>query len=854
LGDRTKVRARLRLPLTVFALAALGILVAGLFLHRSMRDGARRRGAAEIDSVAALKAAAISAWRADAEKDAEFIATYPFVAEVASRGGDGLDPQLLGHAGPVLEHFASRHEYDRLAVLAPDGHPIVERIRLGGVSIPYDALLVGRALASSRPESALTANPDEGSPRLDIALAVRNASGTPLALVYSRQDAGPYLASVMGTWPVPSASAETVVVRPDGDAALFVTDPRYLKGWALRMRIPLSDIGRGVVRAARGEEGAFPAVDYRGTPLLIAARRIPGSDWSVATRMDLAEIEAPILRPALSIAALLVALLGACASALAFWWRYEVRQHRELADARDALAESEERFRLALAGSHYVWDWDLAAGRLSTDAQWAAEMGIPRPVVVGSLAEILASIVHADDLPEVKAQLEAHCTGDSPLFEAEFRMAETVGETRWALMRGRASLRDEQGRAGRVTGVVSDVTERRRLQVQLERSERMASLGTLAAGVAHEINNPLAYVLGNLDYLLAEMSASEPRQPELVEAAAQAREGAVRVRDVVRGLHVFSRPRSGTRAPADVADELAAAIRIADNEIRHRARLQVRLGSLPRVSADSHELGQVFLNILLNAAQAIPEGQAADNLIAVDARTDPSGWACVEIRDSGAGIPPHVLPRIFEPFFTTKPQGGGSGLGLATAHGIVSNAGGHIAVESQVGRGTSFRVLLPPAPLERTEDPANERAAPPPLAERPVKSARVLVIDDDPLVARTISRALGVSHQVITASSGAEALARLERREHFDVFLCDLMMPQMTGMDLHAQVSAMAPHLAERFVFITGGAFTDRAREFLARTRNPCVEKPFDFTQLRATIDRMAGQTAPGSAAGPAAP
>ena len=828
--------ARLRLPLSVFALVVLGLLVAGLYLSRSMRAGALRRGAAEIAAVAALKATAIETWRADAEQDASFLASNPFVPKAAAQGRHRLDPALREHAETVLADFASRHRYDEVAIVAPDGQPIV---RLGGPrSAPFpDARLVARALASNRPESSLAADPAEGTPRLDAAMAVRDTDGRPVAIACCRRDAAAFLAGVVESWPVPSETGESVVVRPDGDAALFVTDPRYLKGWAMKKRIPLSEEKRGIVRALRAPDGVHEAVDYRGTPVLIAARHVAGSDWRVATRMDVAEIEAPILEPLVPIAALVVALLAACGVALAAWWRHEARQHRELASARGALEESEERFRLALAGTHWVWDWDLADGRLGLDPQWAAACGLAGPALSGPVDEVLGVFVHADDREAVSARLGAHLAGEAPLFEAEFRLADARGGTRWALMRGRASRRDGAGRALRVTGVLSDHTEHRRLQAQVERSERLAGLGTLAAGVAHEINNPLAYVVGNLDYLVRELKAGEATAADLTEAAVQAREGAARVRDVVRGLQVFSRPGSRQRKPTSVGDELAAALRLADHEIRHRARLETRIESVPAVAATDHELCQVFLNVLLNAAQAMPEGRAAENRIAVSAGADASGWARVEVRDTGSGIPPHVLPRIFEPFFTTKAPGSGTGLGLAIAHGIVTGAGGRIEVESKVGEGTLVRVWLPPAREDSASSGACATEAP---AARP--GARVLVVDDDPMVARSIARALRPANEVVAVRSGADALARLERDGRFDVLLCDLMMPQMTGMELHERVAGVDPPLATRFVFMTGGAFTDRARDFLARTPNPCVEKPFDPGQLRDVVARIAAR------------
>jgi CheY-like chemotaxis protein len=286
-----------------------------------------------------------------------------------------------------------------------------------------------------------------------------------------------------------------------------------------------------------------------------------------------------------------------------------------------------------------------------------------------------------------------------------------------------------------------------------------------------------------------------------------------------------------------VGAELESALRLAGNEIRHRARLDLRIGPTPRVASGDHELGQVFLNLLLNAAQAIPDGGGSGQVISVEAGTDPAGWARVEVRDTGAGIPPQILPRIFEPFFTTKRQGVGTGLGLAIAHGIVQAAGGRIEVESQVGRGSLFRVLLPPAPAPAAARQTEAGAARvEPAAGRP----RVLVVDDDPLVARSIVRGLGPSHDVTTTTTATDALERLERGDAFDVLLCDLMMPGMTGMELHERVAARDPALAARFVFVTGGAFTSKAREFLDRSTNPCVEKPFDLSQLRAVVARTA--------------
>jgi PAS domain S-box-containing protein len=254
--------------------------------------------------------------------------------------------------------------------------------------------------------------------------------------------------------------------------------------------------------------------------------------------------------------------------------------------------------------------------------------------------------------------------------------------------------------AGFVTGavlVIRDMTAAHKAkaiheetQHRLAVAERMASIGTLAAGVAHEINNPLCYVTANLDMVLEEVRAlsggsSSGRMAELEEMLLQARQGAERVRKIVRGLKTFARDEAERRAVIAVAPVLELAINMAFNEIRHRARLVRKFGETPLIEADDARLGQVFVNLLVNAAQALPEGRSEANEICIVACTDHLGRAVVEFRDSGPGIPASVIERIFDPFFTTKPVGVGTGLGLSICKNIVNGMGGEISVESEEG-------------------------------------------------------------------------------------------------------------------------------------------------------------------------
>ncbi|HET9553286.1 MAG TPA: ATP-binding protein [Anaeromyxobacteraceae bacterium] len=383
-----------------------------------------------------------------------------------------------------------------------------------------------------------------------------------------------------------------------------------------------------------------------------------------------------------------------------------------------------------------------------------------------------------------------------------------------------------------VHAVVRDVTERRQLELQVHLADRMASVGTLAAGVAHEINNPLAFVLANLDFALVELERPGGDGAEVGRALKEARDGAVRIREIVRDLKSFSRTGEADERPVDVRKVLQTAVGLAQHEIRHRARLAMELDEVPAVLGSEHRLGQVFLNLLVNAAQSIRPGAADRNLVQARVATAEDGRVVAEITDSGGGIPEPLLPRIFDPFFTTKPVGGGAGagLGLSICHGIVSAMGGEIRVRSEVGQGSTFTVLLPPARAEAPRPPA-----PAPADLGPAPPGRVLVVDDEPLVGRAVMRVLSPPHQVTVAANGAEALQALEAGR-YDAILCDLMMPVMSGMELHARLAASDPAAAARMIFLTGGAFTDQAREFLERVPNARVEKPFEPVALREAV------------------
>jgi signal transduction histidine kinase len=244
--------------------------------------------------------------------------------------------------------------------------------------------------------------------------------------------------------------------------------------------------------------------------------------------------------------------------------------------------------------------------------------------------------------------------------------------------------------------------ELRQAQERLLATERMASLGTLTAGVAHEINNPLAYMLSNLNYVSEELHTlvksdgrlTGARARDILDALEETLSGSTRLRDIVRDLKLFSRAQLDQQEPTELHALLDSCVNVVWGEIKHRARLVKDYGDVPLVHGNESRLAQVFLNLLINAVQALPHEAHESSEIRITTRHE-EGLVMVAVRDTGVGIPEEHLPRLFEPFFTTKPVGEGTGLGLSISQGIVTAMGGRITVESRPGQGSTFRVFLP---------------------------------------------------------------------------------------------------------------------------------------------------------------
>jgi PAS domain S-box-containing protein len=581
----------------------------------------------------------------------------------------------------------------------------------------------------------------------------------------------------------------------------------------------------------RDEFWSRPALDHvapEGRALANAMREKRRAEPDGARSFELPMLRKDGSRIQVEVTASRVTMAGR-AAIVTFFYDLSGRQR-----AREALAASEARFRTVvesapdgvtiLRGETIVYLNPAAAEMLGLRG---VEQAIGHPI---------ADFLHEDDVPIARRRIaELVRTGQRFAEPAEYRTRRQDGREAIVEL---SSIPIEYEGAPAVLGFARDITERKAIQEKLVQADRLAAVGTLAAGIAHEINNPLAYVVLGLQYLereLPKLGGDPARVAEALTRLREVRSGAERVGTIVRDLKTFARADEIARGPVDVRSVIEAALRIADNEIRHRANLVREYDDVPPADGNSARLEQVFLNLLVNAAHAVSDRDPRSSEIRLVLRRGDDETVIAEVKDNGAGMSPEVLRRVFDPFYTTKPVGVGTGLGLPICRSIVETFNGRIELESEPGRGTTARVVLMVHDRTVTVPSVPAPRAP---SKPPDSRGRVLVVDDEPLVASLLTRMLAPQHDVRVATSGPEALRAIEEGA-FDAIVCDVMMPGMTGMDLYAALRERDRDLSNRVVFMTGGAFVPRVAEFLSQVENPKLEKPFDLDALRSALKRL---------------
>ncbi len=503
------------------------------------------------------------------------------------------------------------------------------------------------------------------------------------------------------------------------------------------------------------------------------------------------------------------------------------------------LAETRRQLELAVEGAKLgSWTVDPESGATWYSDRSRALHGLDKELRLD--ARMLKSYIHPDDWDRVLDSYRKGFPGDS--IALEHRVVWPSGDIRWVQSIGTA-LRDENGKVHTVSGIHLDITDRKLAEAELERSrhalvqsEKLAALGALLAGVSHELNNPLAAIVGQAE-MLAEDAQGTPFEARARRIGAAAERSAL----IVQTFLAMARQRERQPVMVNINDLIASALELTDYTLRTAGvAVRINFGSaLPPIQGDRDQLHQVFVNLIVNAQQAMEKGEAFEKTLTIRTSVNQAGRVLVDVSDTGPGIADAVRHRIFEPFFTTKRQssGGGTGIGLSFSQGIIEAHNGKISVEPS-RRGAHFRIELPAAVGEALiVAPREQIAIIPDVA--PVRR-RCLIVEDEPDVADTLRELVErEGFDVTVAGDGAEALFILDRGE-FDILLSDLRMPTLNGPELYARLTETKPELVSHMGFVTGDTMGDSMGEFARASNRPVLEKPFTKAGIKAMLASLA--------------
>jgi PAS domain S-box-containing protein len=508
----------------------------------------------------------------------------------------------------------------------------------------------------------------------------------------------------------------------------------------------------------------------------------------------------------------------------------------------EALRESEERWQFALEGSgDGVWDHDIAAGREYYSEQWKRMLGY-EPHEIGVTYEAWKELVHPDDRERVLEEARRHLRGEIPVYVAEFRIRCRDGSYKWVLSRGKVMARNEKGEPLRIVGTHSDITDRKRMEEQLNRAQKMEAIGQLAGGVAHDFNNILTTIIGRA-YLLESKLADQRDLCNHVEQIALAAE---RASTLTQRLLAFSREQVVELRRVSLNDVVRKSSELLSRLIREDTEISFRFSDpAPVVLGDEDRLAQILMNLVTNARDAISGpgrivistdtariGQPAESR---HGAVPPGDYAVLSLTDNGTGMDENIRDRIFEPFFTTKEVGKGTGLGLAVVYGIVRQHNGFINVRSEPGQGTTFAFYLPLLEGSPEDSVAGTEAL------LPKGHGTILVAEDEDAV-RALMTAILVEngYRVVEAENGVEAVARfMENRDAIDAVLLDVIMPRMNGREACEEILKVRPDVKILFVSGYAGDFLDA--NLLKRRENGFIQKPLRPRELISRIQESLG-------------
>lgn len=501
----------------------------------------------------------------------------------------------------------------------------------------------------------------------------------------------------------------------------------------------------------------------------------------------------------------------------------QVERARELTEALHDLRDRNMLFRVAFEDSPIGLAMSGRGGLLTkVNPAFCQMLGYTEAEMIGRTSR---SMTHPDDVVAEAEKARRLFAGEYDHYTMQKRFIRRDGQIVHAAMNiARTELRGEE----LFVAQVIDVSHHRQAQQQIERASHLAALGRMAAAVAHDVNNPAAYLQLNIAELERRVRADELAErdrPEILQMLSDCANGIKRIGDIVRELQVFGTDVNDAPRLVDLADVIHVSCRLAAHEVRHHAKLQLELSAVPTVIGQPSKLGRVVTNLVLNAARAIGTDDPANNSVTVRCESRVNEIV-VAVTDTGPGLPTD-RENLFEPFVRGAASTG-QGLGLWICAEIIQQHGGTISAQNVEGAGARFTIRLPAMSVPSTSTPTAPALA--------IQRCRVLLIDDEPVMLGAIRRGLRSHHDISMDTDAANALTRLENGEQFDVVVCDLMMPGVSGWEFYKRLTRLDSALARRVVFITGGAIGPEATSFLENHDCKVVIKPFRVDDLLGAI------------------
>ncbi len=852
---------RLGLDFAIAAVASAAILGGGLWLYRVERRQVQTEAASRLAAIGRLKADSIATWRSERIADASSLTESPLSADAlrAALHAGAADAALAAHLR-VAHHTEGCAD---ILLTDAEGEPVASAAGVAGMGVEARHA-VRSALHERLPVlTDLYLDPRLGAVRLDaVAPLFDPHTGVPLGAVVFANQADSFLYPMIRSWPTPSASGESLLVRRDGDSALYLNDLRHREGTALRLRIPLANREVPAVKAVLGLRGITEGIDYRGAQVLSFITEVSGSPWLLVAKVDTAEAFSAMTVRGLFVLALVAAGLVTVGGGVA-WARQraqkedfrrayeaEARERALLSEhqrAADALAASEDRLRRIIDGA--------AEGFVVVQGERIV-MANPRALALfEASAEEVAAAHYLDytwpeDRPLIADRTRARFAGEKVSGTVTYRLRTSSGKP--IPVEAHSTLIQWDGAAASLI-FLTDLTERvqaeeerARLQDSLQQSRRPEAIGLLAGGVAHDFNTMLAAILGYAELARDDLPADSPTRADLDEIV----KAAGRSRDLVRQLLAFARRQTLQLVPLDLNVLITGLQPLLRRTLREDVRIRLRLASsLPAIQGDKGQISQVLLNLAVNAQDAMPGGgelliETGEEVLDDDYASNHAGvlqgrYVVMSVSDTGSGMNAETLQRLFEPFFTTKGPGKGTGLGLPTVYGIMKQHRGTISVSSQPGRGSIFRACFPAAgEAAAAEAPAEHR--------RPARGAEtVLVVEDQEQTRALVCEMLKRSgYHVLEAADGESALAAAASHgDGIDIMVTDVVMTGMNGWQLAERLRQMSPRT--RVLFMSGHASDIIGDHGVLEPNVEFIQKPFslaDFTaKVRAVLDRLGG-------------